>query len=68
MRTSRMPSLTIDGKRQIIAMAIEAIGEDAFLSWLHQKNIPSIRYIYEHVRQYKAKFFRALFDLTKNKH
>jgi len=61
---SHMPSLTIDGKRNIISMACEAVGEDALLQWLQQYNIPSIRYLNEHVRRYKAKFFRALFELT----
>ena len=57
-----MPSHTIEGKRDIITKAHKAMGEKAFLEWLKAKNIPSLRYFQEHVRKYKASYFRELFD------
>ena len=61
--SNAMPSLTIQGKRLIIANAIKKVGEKAFLDWLNEKGIPSIRYVNEHVRKYKAKFFRDMHNL-----
>jgi len=57
-----MPPLTIDGKRQIIKEAMLALGERQLTVWLKKYNIPSIVYFKEHVRQYKAKLFRDLYD------
>ena len=59
-----MPPLTIDGKRQILAMAQAKIGEKNLTTWLNQHNIVSIRYLYENIRRFKAKFFRELYLLS----
>ena len=59
-----MPSLTIDGKREIIARALAVVGEPALLVWLAAYNVTSVQFIYEHVRKFKAKFFRELFAMT----
>ncbi|MCP4049783.1 MAG: hypothetical protein GY730_03655 [bacterium] len=63
---SGMPALTIDGKRAIINQTLDAVGEKAFVSWLKKQKIPSIRYINENVRKYKAGFFREMFELSQN--
>ncbi len=60
-----MPSLTIDGKRAIIAQAEKILGEKKLLDWLHKRNIPSLRTLNEHVRKHKAKFFRELWTLSQ---
>jgi hypothetical protein len=60
----RMPSLTIEGKREIINMALGAVGEDELVKWLNERGIQTIREIYEQVRKHKAKFFRDLFALS----
>ncbi len=65
MHPPKMPSLTIDGKREIIEMALKKLGEKAFLDWLKPYNITSLRMLNENVRRYKAKFFRAMFALAQ---
>jgi hypothetical protein len=60
----KMPPLTIDGKRLILKKAVEARGEKAVLAWLSTKGIGSIREIFEHVRKYKAGFFRELYTFS----
>ncbi len=57
-----MPSLTLEGRRAIIAMALNRIGEKPLLAWLKTQNIPSLRHLNENVRSYKKKFFIELFD------
>ena len=59
-----MPALTIDGKRQIIAFALEKMGEDPFTQHIQSRGIGSVRLLYEGVRRYKAKFFRELWDIA----
>jgi hypothetical protein len=59
-----MPSLTIDGKRAIVSMALAKLGEPALTDWLKSKNIPSIRYFQENIRKYKMAFFKELYTLT----
>ncbi len=63
--SKQMPSLTIDGKRDIIARALVAAGEPALLVWLATYNVTSIQFIHEHVRKFKAKFFRELFAFSE---
>ena len=58
-----MPSLTIEGKREILAMAQASLGEKKLLEFLKAHQIPSILYAKEQVRRFKAKFFRELFEL-----
>lgn len=62
-----MPSLTIDGKREIIQMALAKVGEKTLTEWLSKRNITSIRTLNEQVRKHKAKFFRELFALSQLK-
>ncbi len=62
--SSKMPALTIEGKREIIAMAQAALGEKKLLEWLKHHQIPSILFAKEQVRRLKAKFFRELFELA----
>ena len=59
-----MPSLTIDGKRIIIAKARNVLGEKKLTQFLATHEIPSIQYLTEHVRKVKAKFFRNLHEKT----
>lgn len=59
-----MPSLTIDGKRSIIAMALKARGEKELLLWLKPYEISTLRQLNENVRRYKTKFFEALYDFA----
>ena len=61
-----MPSLTIQGKRQIIAGAIKILGKNHVESWVISKNIPSLTYFEEHVRKFGPRYFRELFNLSKN--
>jgi hypothetical protein len=61
-----MPSLTVDGKRKIIADAVDVLGKNQIELWLKEKNIASLHYFNEHVRKFGAKYFRELFDLSKN--
>ena len=61
-----MPPLTIDGKRAIIAKALATLGEKAFVQWLNQYDISSLRSLNENVRRYKTKFFKALFEITSH--
>lgn len=62
-----MPSLTIVEKRALIARAISVLGEKAFLVWLAEYDITSIRQLNEHVRRYKSKFFRNLYLFISNR-
>tara|TARA_A100001015_G_scaffold29062_1_gene32304 strand:- start:4128 stop:4334 length:207 start_codon:yes stop_codon:yes gene_type:complete len=59
----KMPSLTIDGKRQIIKDAAARVGVKRLTAYLQTKGIASVAYLNENVRKYKAKLFRELFDL-----
>lgn len=64
LRKDEMPSLTIDGKRAIIAKARSVLGEKKLTQFLAIHEIPSILYLNEHVRKVKAKFFRSLHEKT----
>ena len=61
-----MNALTIQGKRQIIAGAIKILGKNHVESWVISKNIPSLTYFEEHVRKFGPRYFRELFNLSKN--
>ena len=61
---SFMPSLTIDGKRQIIKDAAARVGVKRLTAYLQTKGIASVAYLNENVRKYKAKLFRELFELS----
>ncbi|MBT5855205.1 hypothetical protein HOH87_01050 [bacterium] len=58
-----LPPLTIQGKRDIVAEVIKVRGEKVFLAWLIERNIPSVRYMKEHVRKYKSRVFREMMEL-----
>lgn len=60
-----MPSLTIDGKRQIIKDAVKELGESNVTIWMQSKNIESLKYFKDHVRKYGPKYFRELYNLSK---
>ena len=60
-----MPSLTIDGKRAIITMALKNRGQKELLSWLNARDIASIKGLEEKVRRYKTAFFRDLYTWGK---
>ena len=61
-----MPSLTIQGKRQIIDDAIAVLGKAQVESWVVSKNVLSLSYFKEHVRKFGPRYFRELFNLSKN--
>ena len=58
-----MPKHTVAGKRQIIAMALKAMGEKQLTTWAKSKGFSSIKEMNEKIRQKKASFFRELYDL-----
>lgn len=60
--TMGMPSLTIEGKRTILKLALKSRGEKVVTLWLNSRGIPSVRYLHEKVRQYKMAFFKDLYD------
>jgi hypothetical protein len=64
-KAGEMPALTIDGKKEIVGLALKALGEKNFTIWLKENNISSLRYMKENVRKYKSKFFRDMYQLTK---
>ena len=64
--SSQMPSLTIDGKRQIIKIAVATLGQKQVTTWLQEHNIESLKYFSDHVRRYGPKYFRELYRLSKN--
>jgi hypothetical protein len=57
-----MPSHTIDGKRQIIAMAKQSMGETRLTAWVKSKGLLSIKDLHKHVRKKKSGFFRELYE------
>ena len=61
-----MPSLTIQGKRQIIEDAIAVLGKPRVEVWVVSKNVSSLSYFKEHVRKFGPRYFRDLFNLSKN--
>ena len=61
-----MPSLTIQGKRQIIVEAIAVLGKARVEAWVVSRNISSLSYFEEHVRKFGPRYFRELFNLSKN--
>lgn len=67
MTYNAMPSLTIEGKRAIIANARKAMGDKLLLQWLAPHNVPSLVYLNEHVRKFKAKFFRELYERAQER-
>lgn len=58
-----MPKLTLDGKRQIIAMARQAMGDKALTAWVKSKDFSSIKDLHQHVRKKKSGFFKELYEL-----
>ena len=64
-KSGSMPSLTIDGKRQIIKDAVKELGESNVTAWINSKNIESLKYFTDHVRKYGPKYFRELYNLSK---
>ena len=64
-KSGSMPSLTIDGKRQIIRDAVKELGESNVTAWIKSKNIESLKYFTDHVRKYGPKYFRELYNLSK---
>ena len=61
-----MPSLTIQGKRQIIDDAIAVLGKARVESWVVSRNVSSLSYFKEHVRKFGPRYFRELFNLFKS--
>lgn len=59
----KMPPLTLAGKRLLIKSAEKHMGKKQLLRWLQLRAIPSIDYLDEHIRKYKAKFFRELYHV-----
>ena len=64
-KKNSMPSLTIDGKRQIIKEAVSSLGLARVNMWLELRNIESLKYFTAHVRKYGPKYFRELYKLSK---
>ena len=64
-KKSAMPSLTIDGKRQLIKQAIQIHGKKNTEKWLQNHNAQSIQYALESVRKLRPKFFYDLFEWCK---
>ena len=61
-----MPSLTLEGKRLIISEAIAVLGKARVEAWVVSKKISSLTYFEEHIRKFGPRYFRELFNLSKN--
>lgn len=64
-KVNQMPPLTVDGKRQIIKLAISQLGEKQLSLWLTKQKIESLKYFTDHVRKYGPKYFRELYNLSQ---
>jgi len=62
-KRNTMPSLTVEGRRDIIKQAIIVMGKPAFEKWLLQHNLTSIKIALDSVRKLRPSFFRELYQL-----